>query len=491
MARFWRRWRKRPRIWRRRYRSYRPFRRWSHRRWGRRHRRHFRHRYAAVRYCPSRRHKKLVVSGWEPLGNVCATTTVCSEAKPYKILECKESEIQQVANQMNKDGEWNGSWGHHWFSFAGLLARSQYFFNTFSTDWRSYDYLQFLGGYVWLPRQMYLDWMFYIDYDLQDKVTGEKMDMYKNSKTWFHPAILLNRRGGIIVGSPHRFGIKTMFRRLKVKPPANWEGLYNLPDALHYIFFHWVWTWIDLEQSFMDSDWVKHIRSGDIGSQKPCEDVPWFLGGIETKQPTVQQGFDKRASWVDREKYCCKKQRNFSDPMDNYGRWGPFCPYVYGMPYNQSRSLWFKYKFFFKLSGDSVYRRPPTSEAEELVPEAPGQQQNGPKQQIPSSSILKRPLTPSDILPGDLDSDGCIKESPLRRIISSHRTGQPTLLVPKRVRFRLGKRDRQRKIHRILRQLMGGRRESGGGRPPPGPPRRRGPMALQLPLLAHLHILPQ
>nr|WCS66085.1 ORF1 [Torque teno Leptonychotes weddellii virus 2] len=454
MARFWRRWRKRPRIWRRRYRYSRPFRRWSHRRWGRRHRRHFRHRYAAVRYCPSKRHKRLIVSGWEPLGNICATTTACSEAKPYKIFECEEKNIQTTAQQMNRTYEWQGSWGHHYFSFAGLLARSQLFFNVFSTDWRSYDYLQFLGGYVWLPRQMYLDWMFYVDYDLQDKVTSEMMDKYSNAKTWFHPGILMNRKGAVIVGSPHRFGLKTMFRKLRIRPPANWEGLYNLPDALHYIFFHWVWTWVDLEQSFMDSDAVKHDKNL-TDDTKPCEEVPWWLGGIDSKQPIVPKGFDKRSAWVDREKYCCEKPRKYTDKNDSYARWGPFCPYTYGFPYTQSRSLWFKYKFFFKLSGDSVYRRPPTPSSAEIIPPAPGQQQacNGVK--IPTSSILKkRPLTPSDILPGDLDSDGILKESPLRRIISSHRDRQPTMLVPKRVRFRIGKRDRQRKINRILRQLL-------------------------------------
>nr|WCS65993.1 ORF1 [Torque teno Leptonychotes weddellii virus 2] len=456
MARFWRRWRRRPRIWRKRRRYWRHFRPWSHRRRRTWRRRHFGHRYAAVRYCPAKRHRKLVVAGWEPLGNICATTTVCSEAKPYLILECDKDKIKETASRMNQDNLWTGSWGHHYFSFKGLIDRSQYFMNTFSSDWRSFDYLQFLGGYIWLPRQMYLDWLFYIDYDLQDKMmTPEAMDKYVNAKTWFSPGILLNRKGAITVGSPHRFGIKTMFRRLRIRPPANWEGLYNLPDAMHYIFVHWVWTWIDFEQSFMDSDAVKHITKDQISTVKPCEGVPWFWGGIDSMQPKAD-GYDPRASWVDREKYDCKMGRRYTEKSDSFRRWGPFNPFTYGFPYSQSRSLWFKYRFYFKLSGDSVYRRPPTEGSEDLIPKAPGEdhRQIGPSHEVPPRSILKRPLTPSDILPGDLDSDGILKEDALRRIVSSHRTGQPTMLVPKRVRFRIGRRDRQRKIHSLIRQLM-------------------------------------
>nr|WCS66081.1 ORF1 [Torque teno Leptonychotes weddellii virus 2] len=454
MARYWRRWKRRPRLWRKRRRFWRRFPRWRHRRW--RTRRHFGHRYASVRYVPSKRHKRLTVSGWEPLGDVCATTTASAEAKPYKILECKETEIQTTANDMNNNNEWQGSWGHHYFTFKGLVERSRYFMNVFSSDWRSYDYLQFLGGYIWLPRQMYFDWMFYLDYDLQDKTTEAMMDRYKNSKTWFHPAIFLNRKGAYIIGSPHRFGLKTMFRKIKVRPPANWEGLYLLPDAMNYIFVHWAWTWIDLEQSFMDSDAMKHASAEQLKNLKSCEHVPWFWGGLTDRQPPAIPGEDKRAGWVDRGKYCSKTGRNYSTTEDEYGRWGPFCPFTYGFGPSQARSLWFKYKFFFKISGDSVYRRPATASTEELVPPAPGTS-NCPSQhehEVPSRSILKRPLTPSDILPGDLDSDGFIKESPLRRIISSSGGGQPTLLVPKRVRFRIGRRDRQRKIDRIIRRLL-------------------------------------
>nr|ASA48689.1 ORF1 [Torque teno Leptonychotes weddellii virus-2] len=460
MARYWRRWRKRPRYGRRaRFRSWRRFRHWGHRRrryWRRW--RHFRPRTAAVRYTPAKRHKILVVSGYEPLGNVCSQTRAMDEAKPYIVLDVPDMDdkVKQAAKNMKRDNgkstEWSGTWGHHFFSFRQLVTRAQYYFANFSTDWRTYDYLQFLGGRIWLPRQMFFDWIFYIDSDLQDKtMTPEEMDKYKNSKTWFHPGILINRKGAKLVGSPHRFGLKTMFRKVYVRPPASWEGLFNLPSAMDYIFVHWAWTGIDLEQSFMDAWCVKNRTSTDPTT--PCEEVPWFMGGIESMQPQVKEG-DRRSDWVDREKYE-KKTRTCSAQADSFMRWGPFLPWTFGFPYLQSRSIWFKYKFFFKLSGDSVYRRPPTESHADLVPRAPEHKNQVFSTQVPPRSILKRPLSTADILPGDLDSDGILKDASLERIISSGGGGQPAMLVPKRVRFRIDRRQRQHRINRLLRWVLG------------------------------------
>nr|ASA48821.1 ORF1 [Torque teno Leptonychotes weddellii virus-2] len=460
MARYWRRWRKRPRYGRRaRFRSWRRFHHWGHRRrryWRRW--RHFRPRTAAVRYTPAKRHKILVVSGYEPLGNVCSQTRAMDEAKPYIVLDVPDMEdkVKKAAETMKRSEststEWSGTWGHHFFSFRQLVTRAQYYFANFSTDWRTYDYLQFLGGTIWLPRQMFFDWMFYIDYDLQDKtMTPEEMDKYKNSKTWFHPGILINRKGAKLVGSPHRFGLKTMFRKVYVRPPASWEGLFNLPSAMDYIFVHWAWTGIDLEQSFMDAWCVKNRTSNDMTT--PCEEVPWFMGGIDSMQPQVKEG-DRRSDWVDREKYN-KDQRQCSNKADSFMRWGPFLPWTFGFPYLQSRSIWFKYKFFFKLSGDSVYRRPPTESHADLVPRAPEHKSQVFGTQVPPRSILKRPLSTADILPGDLDSDGILKDASLERIISSGGGGQPAMLVPKRVRFRIDRRQRQHRINRLLRWVLG------------------------------------
>nr|WCS65897.1 ORF1 [Torque teno Leptonychotes weddellii virus 2] len=460
MARYWRRWRKRPRYGRRaRFRSWRRFHHWGHRRrryWRRW--RHFRPRTAAVRYTPAKRHKILVVSGYEPLGNVCSQTRAMDEAKPYLVLDVPDMDdkVKETAKKMKRTGEksteWSGTWGHHFFSFRQLVTRAQYYFANFSTDWRTYDYLQFLGGRIWLPRQMFFDWIFYIDYDLQDKtMTPEEMDKYKNSKTWFHPGILINRKGAKLVGSPHRFGLKTMFRKVYVRPPASWEGLFNLPSAMDYIFVHWAWTGIDLEQSFMDAWCVKNRTSSD--QTTPCEEVPWFMGGLETMQPQVKEG-DRRSDWVDREKYN-KQPRQCSEVADSFMRWGPFLPWTFGFPYLQSRSIWFKYKFFFKLSGDSVYRRPPTESHADLVPRAPEHKNQVFSTQVPPRSILKRPLSTADILPGDLDADGILKDASLERIISSGGGGQPAMLVPKRVRFRLDRRHRQHRINRLLRRVLG------------------------------------
>nr|WCS65965.1 ORF1 [Torque teno Leptonychotes weddellii virus 2] len=439
MARYWRKWHKRRRHWRPRYRSWKRFPRWRHRRWGRRGR-HFRYRTAPVRYTPSRRHKTLIIKGYEPLGNVCATTTAKKEAKPYIDLD-------QPNPKKNYDDTWSGSWGHHFFSLEKLLIRSQYYFADFSTNWQTYDYIQFKGGYIWLPRFMYFDWMFYLDHDLQDK-DPQMMDKYTKTKSWFHPGIFMNRRGAFLIGSPHRFGLTKFFRKIKVKPPSSWEGLYLLPDAFKYIFLHWAWTWVDLEQSFMDSFCVKTYKEGTSA----CHEVPWFMGGVSAYQPTLKtkEYKDPRAAWVDRTVY---DHKACNATTKDYLGWGPFCPWQYGFQKGQDRSVFFKYKFFFKLSGESVYRPLPAAAGADLVPEAPqAEVKHGRK--IPPRSILKRrPPSTSDILPGDLDSDGILTDEALARITEDCPGGQSALLVPKRVRFRLGRRHRLRRIHHLLRKL--------------------------------------
>nr|WCS66097.1 ORF1 [Torque teno Leptonychotes weddellii virus 2] len=449
MARFWRRrrWPHRRRWYKtwRRGRSYR-FRHWGHR-WRRR-RRPFRYRTAAVRYHPSRRRKTLVVRGWEPLGNVCENTLASKEAKPYELLD---KDFKEAKNANCETSTWEGSWGHHYFTFELLMRRASIYFASFSSDWRSYDYLQFLGGYIWLPRQYYLDYMFYIDYDLKTSSTDQ---MYKNPKTWFHPGILLNRPGAHIIGSPHRLGLHSGFKKIRVKPPSNWEGLYNIPDAIKYIFVHWAWTWIDLELSFMDSYCVRLASLG--GGDKVCQMDPWF-SGCKVHNAVIKDDSNKdtdpRAGWVDRTQYAMPPANCSSIDTERIKHWGPFCPAKIGLRAPSERSVWFKYKFFFKLSGESVYRALPSPAGSDLVPPAPSANiGNGHK--VPSKPILKRPSTEADILPGDLDADGILTDRALERITGSSTGRQPTLLVPKRVRFRLSRHQRQRRISSLLRRIL-------------------------------------
>nr|WCS66093.1 ORF1 [Torque teno Leptonychotes weddellii virus 2] len=448
MARFWRRrrWPWRRRRWGRRRRYSRHFPRWSHR-WRRR--RRFRYRTASVRYHPSRRRKILVVRGWEPLGNVCQDTLAKDEAKPYNQLDM---DFDKVKN-MDCGRDWQGSWGHHYFTFELLVKRASIYFAQFSSDWRSYDYLQFLGGYIWLPRQIYIDYMFYLDYDLK---TGSMDQMYEKTKTWFHPGILLNTPGAHLIGSPHRLGLRSGFKRINVKPPSNWEGLYNIPDAIKYIFVHWAWTWIDLEMSFMDSYCVRKTSSG--GGDSTCQLDPWFAG-CKVHNAVIQDDSNKdtdpRAGWVDRTKYTRPHQPRCDNvEPQNIKHWGPFCPAKIGLKVPGERSIWFKYKFFFKLSGESVYRALPTPAGSDLVPGAPSSTIGNHGEEIQTRSILKRPQTESDILPGDLDSDGILTDEALARITGSGGGRQSTLLVPKRVRFRLPGHHRKRRIRHLLRRLL-------------------------------------
>nr|ASA48665.1 ORF1 [Torque teno Leptonychotes weddellii virus 1] len=502
-----RRWRRPRRSRWRGGRRYLYWRRYGHHRRYRRWRRgHYRSRTANVRYYPSRRRKRISVRGWEPLGNVCSTDFAANEATPYVDLDKDESDPTLV----NKcDGIWHGTWGHHFFTLESLLIRSKYYFNYWSSDWAGYDYISFKGGWIWIPRMPYISWMFLVDSSIQSNPTEREPEAkYKNEKSWVHPGILLNRPGARLMLSTAQAEKKPFFRKLRVKPPSAWEGNYRVDQAFQFLLFHWLWTICNMTSPFYD-----YFCSRQQGAQKhtqTCIECPWFIAEKDTWDKQTQNGKpnkrkledlrkniinnhqDPRAMWVYRKAYLQSKCINTPDstePPANFHNWGPFLPQnvLTGSAYEFS--LYFRYKLFFKVSGDTVYRRLPSKLPKKggTIPPAPGAD-DGTGGEIQTRPILKkRPLTTSDILPGDLDSDGILTERAYQRIIRSHRDYQSTRLGDephnreppiKRVKFREPSGIRNRKRARELIQLLlGGRGESGGGGPPPGPPRRGEPLA--------------
>nr|WCS66149.1 ORF1 [Torque teno Leptonychotes weddellii virus 3] len=489
------RWPRRGR-WRGRRRRY-YWRRRGYHWYHRRRRGHFRHRHAAVTYTPSHRHKTLVVRGWEPLGNVCVDTIAKTEATPYLDLDAPMTINESTGlKSAPTNAKWSGSWGHHWFTLRTLLQRSQFYFNTFSSDWQGWDYVAFRGGYIWLPRNTVTSWMFYYDKTIQTNTT-EMTNKYKNDKTWFHPAIWLNRPGTVLIPSLHLQRTARLWKRVRIRPPPIWEGQYRMDQALDFILTHWGWTVTDLEHAFYDI-WCESIdtlkRTTNI-----CNQEPWFIppdsgGGVKEKaahlnfkkkNPTA----DPRSIWVDRSHYLKSDCANQGTVQPNNANWGPFLPQGVAFSAGREVSFFFRYKFYFKLSGDSVYRRLPAGPAETTVPPAPLNSEftGG---EVPSRSILKKrkkPLSIYDILPGDLDEGGILTDRALARITGSLHSGDdvrtPHKPPNKRVKFYISPRQRRKRILRVISKLrgaMGGRDQPGGGGPPPSPPRRREPLDLLL-----------
>nr|WCS65342.1 ORF1 [Torque teno Leptonychotes weddellii virus 1] len=508
-----RRWRK-PR--RSRWRSYRRRRYYRKHHWPyRRRRRSFRPRTATVRYYPSRRRKRISVRGWEPLGNICPGDAASAEATPYIDLDEDEIRLtERDCSDTSKCGQWHGQWGHHFFTLRNLLRRAKYYFNYWSADWEGYDYIQFKGGKIWLPRMPGFSWIFYLDPAIQSNPKEDPPEKkYKSDTSWVHPGIFLNRPGARLMISTFQTQGRNFFRRVGVKPPSIWEGNYRIDMAMDYLLFHWSWTTCNLTSSFFDF-YCQRKRGKDGNQADKCTQTPWFMGEKETYGKVKQahsdsinaidkmleridkQHADQRSAWVNRKLYiksdCVDTPGSTNNIPSNFHNWGPFLPQNVLIDYVAGNSVYFRYKLYFKVSGDSLYRRLPSQPCkDQVIPGAPGSEDD-PCPGIQTHSILKRRTPPTiyDILPGDLDEGGLLTDRAYRRITGSSGADQPTAMVSvphrrvptrKRVRFRepIGVCKRKR-ARQLIRLLLGGRGEPGGGGPPPHPPPVTDPLDLLL-----------
>nr|WCS65857.1 ORF1 [Torque teno Leptonychotes weddellii virus 1] len=515
-------------VWRRKRRYRRPRRsRWRGRRrnlyWRRGHhwpyhrrRRYHRSRTATVRYYPSRRRKRISVRGWEPLGNICPGDAASAEATPYLDLDQEDYNIETANQAVGPNwGQWHGQWGHHFFTLRNLLLRAKYYFNYWSGDWEGYDYIAFKGGKIWLPRMPGFSWIFYLNPSVQSNPKEKESEMkYKFDTTWVHPGILLNRPGGRIMISTFQQPYRSFFRRLNVKPPSGWEGVYRIDLAMDFLLFHWSWTTCNLTSSFFDFYCQRKRNQGESINADKCTQRPWFMGeksqwdqiGIHKNTTPYKMPHDTinninarkqdtRSAWVNRKRYIKSDCLNTATPSNtpaNFHNWGPFLPQNVLIDANAGNSLYFRYKLYFKVSGDSLYRRLPSQPCKDaVIPPAPGSDPN-PCGEVQTRSILKKrtPATIYDILPGDLDEGGLLTDRAYRRITGSSGADEPTAVVTvphrrvtsrKRVRIRepygVSKRKRARQL---IRLLLGGRGEPGGGGPPPNPPPVTEPLDLLL-----------
>lgn len=326
------------------------------------------------------RHRYITVRGWEPLGNYCKGTSCKKRAEPYKGLE------------QGQTGSFNGSWGFHYLTLNNLQKRAKAYWNVWSEDWASYDYVLFQGATILIPPDQFHSWMIGFDPYFQTKEGLPLLDKPNNEETWFHPGILMNNPKTHLI-LPQNYAHKRKFYKLRVKPPPGWKGYERLPEAMNYILLHWFWSIFSLNQPFFDV-----CNCNAPGRPDVCAAEPWW----------VANGFYDK--WINREQY----EECSSNNINRQKTWGPFLQAQNCSDF--AFSAYFLYRLKFKFAGNNVWRPLPHIFANEgLVPKSPGI--NGAKTR---KYYKKRPRDTADILPGDLDSDGILKTPALIRITESN-----------------------------------------------------------------------
>lgn len=379
----------------------------------RRYRRWRRPRHRTVRpqtvkeYLPGR-HRYIWVTGWEPLGNICQGEFSKTEATPYKSVE----------PQAVSGGQWHGTWGKHYFTPGNLMLRALTYWNQWSEDWASFDYVRFLGARIYIPQTATCPWMINLDEYLNVKLKDYNP---KNPEDeWVHPGILINNKRTHMIFPPNIYPRKRMYK-ISVPPPPGWKGYQRLPEADAYILFHWVWTFFDPTRAFFDPSY----NSQTIHT---CQQEPWWGGNAQLSK------------WVDRNKYDTASSQNVQKT------WGPFLPGKYVLW--PECSVFFLYKIKLKVVGNSIWRPLPRNIISEgLAPDAPGPQVLADPDTSPDKR--KRPQSDADIWPEDLDAYGLLKEKAFERIAGDHHGYK---------RRRLDRERRLRSIARKLRLILQQRR---------------------------------
>nr|UYM26543.1 ORF1 [Torque teno felis virus] len=358
------------------------------RKWGRRYRRNhgftrrwrrWRRPRTVVTEQHSRRVKTIVVRGWEPMGNVCPTDYAKTKATPYQSYDSDQG-----------NGQWHGTWGHHWFTFQSLVDRAEARLNSFSGNWESYDYLRFLGGtmYIMQPREMCF--MFGNDpYLMTADLDKTQAGKNRAEETWITPGYLIHRPGTHLILSAQKVQRRSMYK-IRVPVPTSWRGWFPIPECFSYVLCHWYWTWWDPDACFFDP----------CATGSSCEAEPWWAA-VNMKQ-----------NWVDR-----SQLESPGVITTGLKSWAPFLPTRPCVNYyTHSASFWFKYKLKFQVTGENIWAPVPRDYSQQgTVPTAPARQSVEPKARTPHQEG-HRPPTTADISPGDLDKTGILQEEAYERI---------------------------------------------------------------------------
>ncbi|AYP28725.1 MAG: ORF1 protein [Anelloviridae sp.] len=393
-----------------------------------------RRRTEVLREIKPKHQRTLIVRGWEILGSVGSIFTWTGTGGVIKQMikcnnECSHlynlgvtSENKNDPTRVNNTCEYKhfcGGYGGAWFTWGGLVLRAKLGMCRFSLDPKGFTWIKFLGGTIYLRRGLDVSYL----YRWNTHHGGESE--HNREKKWVTPGIMLNQPGHrTVLALKHTNCCKSP--KIRVSRPEASSGWNDIGYFYDLLLGGYYWTVFDpfnplgkrsINKQNKDVS-IEHQRQAKYGSQPHTEF--WYTNfwwrdnvcGTQSTSPTSQQPLWTNRKIVD---------KRFVDASENENDWNwwemlwgtgskskffeelrkpnysPFLPPVY--PASQQNTLWFQYKFRFKLGGDTL---------ENIVPDFPIQEVREP----PGGNCS--PGDRYDLRPEDLDADGFIKERKFR-----------------------------------------------------------------------------
>lgn len=311
-----------------------------------------------------------------------------------------------------------GGYGGAWFTLGGLALRSRYGMARFSQQLTGFTWIKFLGARLYLRRGWDVSYL----YRWNTHHGGEKE--HSAEKKWVHPGTMLNTPGHVtVLAHMHTHCCKN--KRLKIRPPPAMSGWFDLDKFYDTLLGGYFWTAFDPWNPLGFRAINKSGKDVDITTQSNCKyngnhDSNFNYYNFWWKDRQANKHGNQQPLWVNRKCFDSKFVKN-AETGDNWNWWkmlwgggstgyfdddkkpafSPFCPPVY--PASKQNTLWFQYKFFFKLGGRTL---------EANVPNFPIQEVYEPPSKGCSAGCR------ICLRPGDLDQDGFIKNKKFKQLTS-------------------------------------------------------------------------
>ncbi|AYP28832.1 MAG: ORF1 protein [Anelloviridae sp.] len=413
---------------RRRYQFHYPhrrvhFRRRRRRYYPRRRRYHHRRRTEVLREHKPRKQKHITVFGWEILG--IAGTTFFWDAE-NKLKSAQNIKNNQEVGHLSKLGispnnakpnfnpdnqntqcqfkDFCGGFGQASISLAGLASRARYGMARFSETMEDYPWIKFKGAKFQLVPCEQVDYLFRLNnrapYKTSYEVTAESK--------WNHPANLLLHGGTRVVESIYRSKC-CKWKTIRYRPPPEFEGWYDVGTFASFNLVQYMWTTVSLNNPMGIAPYQRGTTNLD--ESKGQIHNQWWKDGCVDPHSNI-----KNPIWYDRKEYdkqFVQDTKSWWDVIwdtNKKPKHSPFCPPVFTT--NNQNVIWCRYKFWFTVGGGTIENRIPAYPLYEIDPPktCPGTCQ----------ACIKE---------GDLDSDGLLTESSLRRITGTHHPSRRELLA--------------------------------------------------------------
>lgn len=288
------------------------------------------------------------------------------------------------------------------------MQRAQLGMARFSESMAGYTWIKFKGAFFQLVPSNEVDYIF----RLQNHAPGTDTER-RDEISWIHPGTLLLLPGSKIVESIKRTKC-CKWKHIKYRPPPLYEGWYDIENFASYILVAYEWSTISVNNpmgippyKISNSD-TSQDQAGDVENQ-------WWKDGNKCNA----SGFHPPL-WLNRTEY----NKNFNNQTGGFWdqiwktkpKCSPFCPPVFTTEH--ANTLWIRYKFWFQVGGTTL---------ENQIPEYPLKEVEPPPSKCPSSCTTC--IDPKE----DLDSDGILTETALKRIIGGDNKKHRLLAKLKRI----------------------------------------------------------